>query len=121
MTNEWTTIKSLVQKKSTSRSTRERNGLILLARKIKARTAEGRWMKNPVWPSSCVTPAGTSTELDVQNEWEENTTTKHKWRVHEHLFFCSYVARCSPNRSPHMPFIFIYFFDGGLMIGELIF
>ena len=27
----------------------------------------------PVWPSSCVTPAGTSNELDVQNEWEENT------------------------------------------------
>ena len=32
-------------------------------------------MKNPVWPSSCVTPAGTSNELDVQNEWEENTHT----------------------------------------------
>ena len=31
-------------------------------------------MRNPVWPSSCVTPAGTSNELDVQNEWEENTT-----------------------------------------------
>ena len=31
-------------------------------------------MKNPVWPSSCVTPAGMSNELDVQNEWEENTT-----------------------------------------------
>ena len=33
-------------------------------------------MKNPVWPSSCVTPAGTSNELDAQNEWEENTTHK---------------------------------------------
>ena len=32
-------------------------------------------MKNPVWPSSCVTTAGTSNELDVQNEWEENTHT----------------------------------------------
>ena len=32
-------------------------------------------MKNPVSPSSCVTPAGTSNELDVQNEWEENTHT----------------------------------------------
>ena len=30
-------------------------------------------MKNPVRPFSCVTPAGTSNELDVQNEWEENT------------------------------------------------
>ena len=29
-------------------------------------------MRNPVWPSSCATPAGTSNELDVQNEWEEN-------------------------------------------------
>ena len=32
-------------------------------------------MRNPVRPSSCVTPAGTSNELDVQNEWEENTHT----------------------------------------------
>ena len=30
-------------------------------------------MRNPVCPSSCVTPADTSNELDVQNEWEENT------------------------------------------------
>ena len=65
---------------STSRSTRERNGWILLATKIKARTAEGRWIKNPVWPSSCVTPAGTSNELDVQNEWEENTHT-HTYHI----------------------------------------
>ena len=42
---------------------------------MKARTAERRWMRNPVRPSSCVTPAGTSNELDVQNEWEENTHT----------------------------------------------
>ena len=33
-------------------------------------------MKNPVGPSSCVTPAGTSNELDdVQNKGEENTHT----------------------------------------------
>ena len=31
-------------------------------------------MENPVLPSSCVTPAGTS--IDVQNEWEENTDTR---------------------------------------------
>ena len=30
-------------------------------------------MRNPVWPSSCVTLAGTSNELDVQNKWEEDT------------------------------------------------
>ena len=29
-------------------------------------------------PPVCVTaPAGTSNELDVQNEWEENTTNTH--------------------------------------------
>ena len=28
--------------------------------------------------SSCVTPAGTSNELDVQNGWEENTTHTHR-------------------------------------------
>ena len=89
MSNGWRTIKSLPIKSlpgstqnSTSRLTRERDGWILLARKIKARTAERRWMRNPVWPSSCVTPAGTSNELDVQNEWEENT--------HTHI-------GCSPN------------------------
>ena len=27
---------------------------------------------------SCVTPAGTSNELDVQNGWEENTHTQIK-------------------------------------------
>ena len=32
-------------------------------------------MRNSVWPSSCVTPAGTSNELDVRNGWEENTHT----------------------------------------------
>ena len=30
-------------------------------------------MENLVLPSSCVTPAGTS--IEVQNEWEENTHT----------------------------------------------
>ena len=73
MPNGWRTIKIVSTQNSTSRSTRERNGWILLARKIKACTAERRWMRNPVWPSSCVTPAGTS--FDVQNEWEENTHT----------------------------------------------
>ena len=36
-------------------------------------------MRNPVRPSSCVTPAGTSNELDVQNVREENIHTRtHK-------------------------------------------
>ena len=32
---------------------------------------------------SCVTPAGTSNELDVQNEWEENT--KNTYNSHEEI------------------------------------
>ena len=40
--------------------------------------------KNPVWPSSCVTPAGTSNELDVQNKWEENTHTISQLRNIRH-------------------------------------
>ena len=40
----------LIRQYSTSRLTRKRNGWILLARKTKASTAEGRWMRNPVWP-----------------------------------------------------------------------
>ena len=54
---------------------------LLSATKIKARTAEGRWIKNPVGPSFCVTPAGTSNELDVQNGWEENTHTHTRWPI----------------------------------------
>ena len=42
---------------------------------MKASTAERRWMENPVLPSSCVTPAGTS--IEVQNEWEETHTHTH--------------------------------------------
>ena len=49
---------------STSRSTKERNGGIGLARKIKAKTANGM-RRNLVWPSSCVTSAGASTDLTV--------------------------------------------------------
>ena len=38
---------------------------------------EGGSMRSSVRPSSCVTPAGTSNELDVQNEWEENIHTQY--------------------------------------------
>ena len=50
-------------------------------------------MRNPVWPSSCVTPAGTSNELDVQNEWEENTHTHSEYYVPWYVqpFFCIFV------------------------------
>ena len=38
-------------------------------------------MENPVLPSSCVTPAGTS--IEVQNEWEENTNTHIQYSAQE--------------------------------------
>ena len=74
MPNEWwRTIISLVHK--IRLHSRWGKGMAeSFSRKIKARTAE-RWMRIPVWPSSCVTPAGTSNELDIQSEWEENTHT----------------------------------------------
>ena len=33
----------------------------------------GTHRRRKVDEKSCVTPAGTSNKLDVQNEWEENT------------------------------------------------
>ena len=39
-------------------------------------------MRNPVGPSSCVTPADTSNELDVQNKREENTQHTHTHNTH---------------------------------------
>ena len=38
---------------------------------------------------SCVTPAGTSNELDVQNKWEENTHTHHPLRALTNAFYFS--------------------------------
>ena len=40
---------------------------------------KGTHRRKKVDEKSCVTPAGTSNELDVQNEWEANTHT------HTHL------------------------------------
>ena len=37
---------------------------------------QGKKEKEKVWQRS-VTPAGASNELDVQNEWEENTQTQN--------------------------------------------
>ena len=51
--------------------------------------------------SSCVTPAGTSNELDVQNEWEENTHTHTQSSVSRanssgHVYLTpTYDAACS--------------------------
>ena len=61
---------------------------------MKARTAKGRLMKNPLWPFSCVTPAGTSNELDVQNGWEENT-----WRPNSAFAFTRSCCTTTDIRS----------------------
>ena len=45
---------------------------------------------------SCVTPAGTSNELDVQNEWEENTHT------HKHTLIPPWEDQCEWHRMTRM-------------------
>ena len=45
---------------------------------------KGMHRRRNVDDKSCVTQAGTSNELDVQNKWEENTHT-HRWRI----YFCT--------------------------------
>ena len=83
MPNGWRTIKSLVHE--IRLHSRRGKGMAesFSREKLRHATAERRWMRNPVRPSSCVTPAGTSNELDVQNEWEENTNTHTHTYLHE--------------------------------------
>ena len=85
MPNGWRTINSLVHKIRLHGRRGKGMAESFSRQKIKARTAEGRWIKNPVWPSSCVTPAGTSNELDVQNGWEENTHTQFSLLVYMYV------------------------------------
>ena len=69
---------------------------------MKARTAERRWMENPVLPSSCMTPAGTS--IEVQNKWEENTThTPGEEKDHTRNFDLS--MRCPAAERQNTMFI----------------
>ena len=68
---KWRTIKSLVHEfdftadegKERLNPSREKNECTHRRRKADEK--------------SCVTPAGTSNEVDVQNKWEENTHTQH--------------------------------------------
>ena len=75
MPNGWRTIKSLVVHKIRLHGRRGKGKAESFSREKFRHTLqkEGGWELLSVWPSSCVTPAGTSNELDVQNEWEENT------------------------------------------------
>ena len=70
MPNKWRTIKSLVHEfvftvdegKERLNPSREKN--------------IGMHRRRKVDEKFCVTPAGTSNELDVQNKWDENTHTR---------------------------------------------
>ena len=57
-------------------------------------------MENPVLPSSCVTPAGTS--IEVQNEWEENTHTHT--HTHTHRLGMNPVGDIFLDESVKQPF-----------------
>ena len=77
MPSKWRTIKSSVHK--IRLHGRRGKGTAESFSREKERHApyvEGRWMRNPVWPSSCVASAGTSNELGVQNKWKENNNNK---------------------------------------------
>ena len=52
-----------------------------------------------------MTPAGTSNELDVQNEWEENTHT---------VYYYNPILLCTKN-------IFVLFLSGAVPAWRLIF
>ena len=52
-----------------------------------------RHARRKVDEKSCVTPAGTSNKLDVQNEWEENTHTQKSDEPLQHGLF----VRNAPN------------------------
>ena len=70
MPNEWRPIKSLVKEKHGRRG--KGTGESSSRKELRhAPQKEGGW--EILWPSFCVTPVGTSNELDVQNKWEENT------------------------------------------------
>ena len=73
MPNGWRTINSLVHK--IRLHGRRGKGMAESFSRQKSRHAPQKegGLKNPVWPSSYVTPVGTS--IDVQNGWEENTHT----------------------------------------------
>ena len=71
MPNGWRTIKSLVVHKIRLHSRRGKG----MAESFSQEKLRRTHRRKKVNEKSCVTPAGTSNELDVQNEWEENTHT----------------------------------------------
>ena len=93
MPNGWRTIKSLVHKIRLHGRRGKGMAESFSREKLKKGAAERRCMRNPVWPSSCVTPAGTSNELDVQNEWEENTHTQSRKKVDQERTYDVFLSK----------------------------
>ena len=81
-TSKWRTVNSLVHKKNRLQGRRGKGTAESFSReKIKASTTEGRW-RNPGRPSSCVTPAGTSTIIltfRIYGMATHNTRTLHRF------------------------------------------
>ena len=75
MPKGWRTIKSLVHKIRLHGRRGKGMAESFSREKLRHAPQKGGW--EILWPSSCVTPAGTSNELDVQNEWEEKTHTQY--------------------------------------------
>ena len=71
---------------------------------------KGMHRRRKVDDESCVTPAGTSNELDVQNKWEENTHTHTVYTCiyfHGVFFISSFAAK---SNIPPVILVFCYFF-----------
>ena len=66
-------------------------------------------MRNPVRPSSCVTPAGTSNELDVQNKWEDGTQHIHTRYIKD----SKPSVVCNISQSNHLKWVLEGFNDWG--------
>ena len=60
-------------------------------------------MESPVLPSSCVTPAGTS--IEVQNEWEENTHTHNIITYYYYILLLHIIIDDGAGDGHHMPLL----------------
>ena len=75
-------------------------------------------MRNPVCPSSCVTPADTSNELDVQNKWEENNNRVSSRCVSTEgntVKNQCYQKRVLSTRRAHLSIILLYVLSDQLL------
>ena len=111
MPNEWRTIKSLVHKIKFDFTVDKGKGMAESFSREKLRYApqkEGGW-KKLLWPFSCVTPAGTSNEFDVQNEWEENTQHTHIFVLPEWLLLPLFYLIISMETTSYVfPFRIVF-------------